>query len=68
MTMTSLDEDDPPGTEYWTLRRDHIFLIYEALVIGLACAQRQRVTEREQTILSTALDRVRETLPETNQP
>jgi hypothetical protein len=68
--MPSLDEeaDDPPGTEYWTIKRDHVFLIYEALVIGLACAQRMRVTDREQTILGTALGRVREILPETKQP
>ncbi len=63
--MPSLDEDDPPGTEYWTIKRDHITLIWEALIIGLASAQRQRITEREQTILGMALDRVREILPET---
>ena len=67
--MPSLDEetDDLPGTVYWTMRRDYFFLVYEALIIGLAAAQRMRITEREQTILGTALDRVREILPETKQ-
>jgi hypothetical protein len=66
--MPSLDEDDPPGTEYWTIKRDHMTLIYEALIIGLAAAQRLRLTERELTIQAAALDRVREILPETKQP
>jgi len=65
--MPSLDEPDPPDTEFWTMRSDHVLQIWEALLIGLACGQRMRVTEREIDLMTTAIMRLRDTFPE-NQP